>query len=316
MMVTGNTLFIVGAGASKSFGFPLGWELNEKIHNGFYERLYRDFIEHTTISDSEKQRYLSEANKLAIHVKYATNKSIDYFLSNNEQYLELGKEAISLIMLAHEAESKRDSFSIDSAHDWLTVLFQKCMENILYANEHKRDKISFLTFNYDRSIEYFLHKKLIHSFTQVSKHELETSLRTISIDHVYGKIGRLEWQRESNVGELGYGWDHRNILLPSIRDAVRVMYTERVSGNPVSDLENPIQSADRIFFLGFAYDSDNLQIIDFVNEINQSKGKEIFGTALGIHDNMLNEIRELCGNKHKVILRKDMNCKDLISEYL
>lgn len=313
-MIRGRTVVVLGAGASYSYGFPLGSELYDKIHNGEYQRLYKEFLDNTPLDENRKKRYIEQSNNLAYHVKHATNKSIDYFLSNNLSFLDRGKEAIALIMLKCEAESK--NIIVNRNCDWITILFQVCIDNLRYGHEYPEDKISFITFNYDRSLEYFIYQKMINSFAEESTFELEKTIKKIDIYHVYGKIGEIEWQYIKSQKELGYGWDYRHILLESIRKEIQIMHIERF-GQKQDQIAKLIESADRIYFLGFAYDPNNLHAIDFVNEIElQTKGKEIYGTAINVKDRKIEELMNTWGKNHKVILRKDMNCCQLLSEYL
>ena len=315
-IIKGKTLFILGAGASTCFGFPTGNVLYNKIHNGDYTDLYEEFLDSVDISESKKERKLIEAKELAKTVSLATNKSVDFFLSNNSQFLDRGKEAISLIMLKQENEIISDEFEINLDDDWLSLLFQKGIEYFRNVDQYPEDQISFITFNYERSLEFFLHQKLIHSFTQVSPYELESKLNQIQIHHVYGKIGNLPWQNESEYGELEFGCDHTEILLTKIRDAIKLMYLERYGSKDLSELKMPIQDANRIFFLGFSYDPDNIEILG-VNEIlRETQGKTIYGTAMGIPERRVMDLRKSWGRNHVVYLEKEMNCKNLLFEYL
>ena len=73
MYVEGNTVFVIGAGASKPFGFPIGNELYDKIINGEYLHLYEQYVDSSNIEESKKndyqswRKYLNENSVVLFH---------------------------------------------------------------------------------------------------------------------------------------------------------------------------------------------------------------------------------------------------------
>jgi len=84
------------------------------------------------------------------------------------------------------------------------------------------------------------------------------------------------------------------------------------------DLDNAkqkISDARRIFFLGFGYAEENLEILNIPKLFN--KEQEVYGTALG------KTKKEISGIKSGMQLQKDyglfiteMNCYNLLREFL
>lgn len=313
-MLKSKTLFIIGAGASKAYGFPLGKELYESIHNGDYIKLYTEFLQNTDCAKGEKIGYLNTANQLVNIVKSSKYSSIDSLITNIPNYEKQAKEAIALLLLEKEMESRNAFFQIADDNDWIKYLVHACRENIL--NERGNEpEISFITFNYERSLEHFLNKAL-SEYRYNASHFINTN---ISISHVYGKIGRLEWQIDAPIGVLEYGWDHRNCHLSAIQNAINLMSYERFmeENEDTNIFLNKIISADKIYFLGFAYDQINLEKLRFVEALkNFKKPKKIYGTALGIGEDRISELKKLWGENHEVELRNDLGCKQLLCEYL
>ncbi len=122
-MITENTLFILGAGASAAYGYPTGSELRRLIIKefiaDFHNSLFPDERIHLPNSSFIKE------------FAYAFDKSddilIDYFLHtcNNESYVKIGKQAIALYIQKSD-EKYLSSWNIEyNQDDWYPVLFSK-----------------------------------------------------------------------------------------------------------------------------------------------------------------------------------------------
>ena len=315
-MLKSKTLFIIGAGASKAYGFPLGKELYESIHNGDYIKLYTEFLQNTDCAKGEKIGYLNTANQLVNIVKSSKYSSIDSLITHIPIFKQQAKEAIALLLLKKEMESRSAFFQIADENDWIKYLVHTCKDNILKSCVIESD-ISFITFNYERSLEYFLSKALSKYTSYKTSHFINNN---VSIRHVYGNIGRLEWQIATPVGELKYGWDYRNCLLSEIQNAIKLMGPERFVDNNEKDnyYQKEIIRAEKIYFLGFSYDKINLKKLGFDEALEDSKIKEkkIYGTAIGMDEDRIRELKKRWGENHEVELRNDLGCKQLLCEYL
>ena len=63
--------------------------------------------------------------------------------------------------------------------------------------------ISFITFNYDRSLEQFLYFAFKH-WEGLPEDVCVDRVRDLQINHIYGKLGPLDWESE-NGNVLGCG---------------------------------------------------------------------------------------------------------------
>ena len=81
------------------------------------------------------------------------------------------------------------------------------VEGITTPEDYKKfldNEITFITFNYDRSLEHFFYNSfltLTNLIPEIQKVEL---LKKIKIFHVYGTLADLPWQNDANQG-LPYG---------------------------------------------------------------------------------------------------------------
>jgi len=63
-------------------------------------------------------------------------------------------------------------------------------------SQFHRNNVSFITFNYDRSLEHFLFESLRYSFSEIPKDEIINEVKQIKIIHIYDKVAPLPWQDE------------------------------------------------------------------------------------------------------------------------
>jgi hypothetical protein len=85
---------------------------------------------------------------------------------------------------------------------------------------------------------------------------------------------------------------------------------ERVGEAQIRDL---ITGAKIIFFLGFGYREENLEILKAQELLTDDK--EIFGTALGFYDREIHNIGRLL-NKSRKPLIENIDCLTLLRKYL
>lgn len=169
-MIKKQTVFILGAGASRPYGFPTAAELREHISQSFVSELKQRMVAGgqagACVSD-----LLREAEAFVSAFCHPMQQSsIDLFLSRNQEYSKIGKMAILFSILLAERQS---GFGRDAPHpdvDWYTCLMDTMTKDLTKradVGRFLRNKISFITFNYDRSLEHFLYDSLCASFPGV-----------------------------------------------------------------------------------------------------------------------------------------------------
>ena len=79
-MIKEKTVYILGAGASKPYGYPTGKELTNYIRN----KLINDIIKDTEIP--QHSLYITKIEEIINKFSKSTNKSIDLFLTRNPEY--------------------------------------------------------------------------------------------------------------------------------------------------------------------------------------------------------------------------------------
>ena len=170
-----------------------------------------------------------------------------------------------------------------------------------------------MTFNYDRSLEYYLQNSLRHSFRNSTIGiEKFPDLISFPIHHVYGVMSQLSWQDKRGSeyrSEIGYE------ELQRLQSNIKVIH-ER-TGHDIEVIKDLISRAKRVFFLGFGYAQENLDVLDLPNVFK--KNQQIFGTAIGFTEKERREIIKKLRRPKIIaepIIEIKMDCLTLLREYL
>ena len=240
-----RTTFIVGAGASQEVGLPVGSEL-AKIISKKLDIRFDDFgTRH--IGDGDiylfehfRRAFPREANQYQkagwlIRDGLHLTKSIDDFLdihSKDVRVNRIGKAAIAKAILEAEKASRLfvDNSTIDQrlnmeklGDTWFVKLIRMLGPGI---QPEKIDAIfsnvSFIVFNYDRCIEYFLLHALQYLYA-ISEPEAAALLQKLRIIHPYGAVGPL--RSSATPSGVPFGSASQNYL--SLADRIKT-YTEQI----------------------------------------------------------------------------------------
>jgi hypothetical protein len=279
-MISKKTVFVLGAGASKPFGFPTGFELREQICSLLSLRSSATIIleEGGYIPDSRFTNFVNSFLKSGLN-------SIDAFLSRNANYADFGTAAIAACLMTKENYSTLYAAGGTLGNsDWYGLLWNCLVDQVVDIKELRvKNDISFITFNYDRSLEAFLLQAAISSFSLGAAGASEVC-KQIKIYHMYGSFGDFDWQ-----DHLPYGLPDdrltRNHKLRYASGGIKVVPAQRQeSADPVA--QKMLSEAEQIVFLGFGFDSTNcarLGLPYVVEEIHDSGCyRSIFMTAMGM----------------------------------
>jgi hypothetical protein len=134
-------------------------------------------------------------------------------------------------------------------------------------------RLSVITFNYDRCIERFLPQALADYF-EIGDEPACELVRQIPIYHPYGSIGPLPWQVAN--GAVPYGHNTQADLIAAA-DRIKT-FTEGLADEAILDpMHEILEDADRIVFLGFAFHPINMKLL---TPPNASSAREILATTL------------------------------------
>jgi len=266
-MITEKTVLILGAGASKPYGFPTGRELLYKV---------RTALEPKTTSDLRTRLVDQGIDGKDIHdfyreLMYTDPSSVDAFLEYRDEFLPEGKLAITLSLIPFEKDEtlfKRDS----NEPSWYKYLFEK-----LYVPSSKKlinYNLSIITFNYDRSIEHYFFT-VLKSRSKKSEKECKTMLEAIPIIHVHGRLDALPWEEES--GRPYGSRDFQNVK--EMSEQIKVIKKDIDKSYEFEEAYDfYLSDAEQIIFLGFGYYEANLRRL----RIGELKPETMIGTCYGL----------------------------------
>lgn len=290
-MIKTKTVFILGAGASWPYNYPTGQELRKSI-------CINDIIRIRTPQIIKELEYQIENIRRSF--ENSGNESIDLFLARNHECENIGKLLIVAHILSAEYSSTFNERMPENKknQDWYKYLFGRMTSKLTNPDSYKKfnqNNVSFITFNYDRSLEYYMSNALRNSFSKAPSGEITEQIKSMPIYHVYGKVAGLEYEDGPAVQ---YGRIQSTVYeeILNLTKNIRVVF-ERTN-HEVEKIKNVISEAKRVFFLGFGFAPENLEAIGIPEVFG--KEKEIWGTAYGLLDEEIKRIRYKIGKELSV----------------
>lgn len=320
-MIHEPTVFILGAGASCPYGYPSGRELRREICTHFYEDYDRFILKRSKIASFVPPKLeLNEARNFADKFNKSSTKSIDLFLARNPEFEILGKKAIIFRIFAAERNSafREQMRTGGRKQDWYSYIFDRLTDDHVEKNDYRRfceNKVSFITFNYDRSLEHFLYESLVNSFNNIPLEKIKEQLVKLRIIHIFGQIAGLEWQDLDS--KIEYRWDINRINVQGLVNNLRIIYEE--NNNPeLKEAHELLRKAQHIFFLGFGYAKENLELLNIPKALKQ--GQNIYGTALGLTPKEIQDKKTIFPDQSppyaSLVHIEDLDCLMLLRQYL
>ena len=286
-MIKTNTLFILGAGASSPFGYFTSVQLRNAICN---RELQHTVVEALTPAYDDPGWYSRSYDKFVDEFSKSSLYSIDFFLEHRTEFMRIGKMAIAAHLIQFENEERLR----DSDGNWYMYLYDRLKSSF---DDFDNNAISFITFNYDRSLEQFLFEAIRARFDK-SSDECGKKLKNIPIVHLYGQLDSLIWQDRN-----GMPYVPEDGLIHRIKGAtknIKLISDERDINKSLEFQKayKLIENAQKIYFLGFGFDETNLERLN----ITLMKGKSIRATALGLEPSRQRWAKRYFGEKASTIL--------------
>jgi hypothetical protein len=164
------------------------------------------------------------------------------------------------------------------------------------VKEVRQNSVSFITFNYDRSLEHFLFAAAKDTYG-ASDEDALTTVKSMRIIHVYGSLA--EYDPNPRKGARAYINHLTGEAIELAADGIRVIPEAR-EGDPVfrraGDL---VRACERLCFLGFGFDFLNLDRLNLPEVLHGThQPPTVFASALDKTQAEMNAYRaRICGTE-------------------
>jgi hypothetical protein len=255
-MIKEPTVFILGAGASMPYGFPSGAALRQaicKVADGFDELAQK--LQSLIDIDA------AETIDFAKQFQRSNVASIDAFLARRPEFTVLGKLCIAAVLCEKENPDPTIR-GMDDDHWYAHLWNDAIIDGVTNLGMLHTNRIRFITFNYDRSLEYFLCQSIKHTFGVANAVALD-ACRKFEILHVYGALGDFDIRTVGYSRE--YGGPVNAATLGIAAKGINVIPESRNDAPEFERARNWCAEARKIAFLGFGFDPLNLARLDLVS---------------------------------------------------
>ncbi|MBV9993195.1 MAG: hypothetical protein JOZ72_18120 [Alphaproteobacteria bacterium] len=359
------TVFILGAGASWHYGYPTGEGLVRKVvekadaaarYFDFRaisdDDLLPDFLQQRAGGAKRAERWQAVANEarmLGRRLKQANPTLIDYFLRQNADLHEIGKLVVAMVIFDCEIALGREranpnhrerqqlmirrgqlpvGSSLDPTafeDDWLRFVLYKLTSRCEESADLLRNEVTFVTFNYDTSLE----QRLIDGLRSVSlfqKADIDEFLRGDRVLHVYGKVRSTidpPWEqvstaflhssndRSSAEVQQAIGRCHQASLGIRTVDGPEKVSDEAVLGAA----SKAVAKARKLFILGYGFDQSNSERIGLTSLRRPGDpNRAVFFTNYGGHNRVSIAASRAMTGRHDAFLpgsgiSRHLNCR-------
>jgi hypothetical protein len=335
-MIKLDTTFVVGAGASVDYSFPLGEQLTKQIAEAL--NMSKDTsspateLVRTAINVAgQRPDVQCNAHQLfhqarALQAALSTAASIDTFLENHSDTPDfelLGKMAIGACLITAERRSalrpRHPGEMIDLArveNSWLARLFKTVLApGVLKPSvEQIFSKVSFVVFNYDRCIEHYFEQAIASHFMLDLPSAATIVRKHLRIIHPYGDLGSLHGNGTVSFGHELHPETH------AAGDAIYAMsqrlltFTEskKAQGAEAKDM---IRKAQRLVLLGFGFGEQNVDLLRVSSAVQQTRAT-VKGLSKSNQDQVQYRITQMTGTSGLIVDTRlcDCDCTTLIND--
>jgi len=269
-MITTPTVLILGAGASKPYHFPLGSELITLVSSQHAIRYFDQAREHFEMINADWRAF-----KTAI--QNAQPPSVDDFLEERQEHEKIGRLCIAGALMPCEHRAKTQMFEAgQGSRHWYRELWHLMSAPF---EEFQENKLSIVTFNYDRSLEHYLFTALKSRF---KKSDTECAEKLADkVIHVYGQLGCLPWQASEVTQMVPFGEASPDNIRHAA-DGIQIMHIAEETSDEFECARKVIAGAKRVLFLGFGFHATNMKRLGFTPPCENPPGLDLYGTFVGL----------------------------------
>jgi hypothetical protein len=348
------TVFILGAGASWHYGYPTGEDLVKEVKEkaGIAADYFRTVLsgdgsalvhrpnlikrnspdplpDGVTGMKKEWADALRECEDLIERLAAVDPLVIDYFLRHNPHLSDIGRFCVAWVLLEREADCARFGFNVNRreqqrphpADNWCRFVIHKLATGCWNGRSLLNNKVTFVTFNYDVSLEYQLYKGL-SKLAQFSTPDdlLALFFAGTRFLHIYGKIRDNPLGQPSRFDTSLYDgsraqpgppglWRDMKALFDTAYAASKSIrtiapYEKALDIDPTLEAaKSALRAASCIYILGYGFDPFNSELLNLRVSLDLERThKTVMFTNFG-NRNVINKnaSRVLFGTRDKIL---------------
>lgn len=287
-----RTVFVIGAGASRELGLPVGdglmsrivdiLEEDRSLHGLSNQRIVRALVARAQAESGHAWSESMEALKTSarkIREALPYSRSIDTYLesqADDERTVFVGKLLIAYSILEAEEASALSKLGMSKhqiAESWYPALARTLTAGRnLKTLDRMFDDVAFVVFNYDRCLELFL-LETIRRYFGVDERVASEVLSRAPIVHAYGRVGSV---MDVDPDFVPFGGNDRTDLA-AVASGIKT-YTESVDEGISGMIKGMVENAETLVFMGFGYLAQNMTLLA---PLHGSQASEVFATAFG-----------------------------------
>ena len=276
-----KTVLVLGAGASRPYGFPLGSELLAQLRSWNTPQVVPSSLMQAVAPSGVERAAIVEFSG-ALHRSGIS--SVDTFLARRPDLVEVGKLLITFEIASKEADGNLHRLGNDD--DWYRHLWNRLVSDADNIRDVTTSALRIVTFNYDRSLEAFMFDAAQNTFN-LNQQDAQAFVDELQIRHVYGEIGKFHFDPA-----VGSPYEWRPSELAERAAGIRIIPEARMNDGPFPEVRTWFEWAQDICFVGFGFDRLNCERLNLPSvqhalahtvDLTQSRGQPaIYATVVGM----------------------------------
>ena len=250
-MISRPTVFVLGAGASQPYGFPLGSGLRDLILDPLSRVPLRDRVATITpFRVAESLDLADEYRNFISALRTSGYSSVDQFLEKNRPLTQVGTLAIACALLPCEQENRLFPPRSPRRDHWYEMFAE--ILNVGSA-DYLRNNVTVISFNYDRSLEHYLSRVITTRLSGASPATISRHLSHVPLIHVHGQLGTLSDAYDPRKGSVPYNSPLTVERALTASRAISVIHATRPDTAAFKVARQALRLTELIYFIGFGY---------------------------------------------------------------